>query len=107
MFEEIRSARYPTCPPRLKSLYVFDDYALVERALREWFQNERKVVRECRLLVGAVTHKADTAWLNAHPAQWAQFAERYWVGEMTDNPFPEVLVHGALYFPEWESFGDA
>lgn len=23
---------------------------------------------------------------------------------MTANPFPELLVNGILYFPEWESF---
>jgi hypothetical protein len=107
LFEEIRYAKYPMRPPRLKSLYVFDDYAFVERALREWFRQERKLVHECRLLLGSITHKADTVWLNAFQPQWAQNAERYWAGEMTDNPFPEVLVHGALYFPAWKSFGDA
>lgn len=66
VFEEIRKTKYPTRPRRLKSLYVFDDYSLVERALREWFPNERKVPHECRLLLGAVIHKADTAWLNAN-----------------------------------------
>ena len=106
VFEEVRSAKYPACPPRLKCLYVFDDYNLVERALCEWFPNERKIVRECRLLIGAITHKADTRWLNAFPMQWAKSADCYWAGEMNDNPLPEVLVHGALYFPKWESFSD-
>jgi hypothetical protein len=104
VFEEIRKARYPTRPPRLKSLYVFDDYGLVQRALREWFPNERKTPHECRILLGAVIHKADTAWLNANSEQWRQNAEKYWQGAMTQNPFPEVLVHGALYFPDWQKF---
>src|SRR5258706_11733769 len=65
VFEEIRRTKYSTRPSRLKSLYVFDDYDLVERALREWFPNERKIPHECRLLLGAVIYKADTAWLNA------------------------------------------
>lgn len=107
LFEEIRRTRYPHRPPRLKSLYVFDDYALVHRALTEWFPTAKKIVYECRILVGAVTHKADTNWLNCLPNQWTVNAQRYWEGEMSDAPFPEVLVHGALYFPSWESFPTA
>jgi hypothetical protein len=87
----------------LKTLYVFDDYSLVERALAEWFPRERRVVHECRLLAGSITHKADTAWLNAQPIEWASNAESYWGGATTQNPFAEVLVHGAIYFPCWES----
>ena len=104
VFEEIRQTRFPTRPPRLKSLYVFDDFALVERALREWFTNEPKIPHECRLLIGAVTHKVDTVWLNANSEQWRENAVKYWEGTMTANPFPEVLVHGALYFPDWQKF---
>ena len=104
VFEEIRRTKFPTCPPRLKSLYVFDDYGLVERALKEWFPNEQKIPHECRLLLGAVIHKADTTWLNANAEQWRESAEKYWQGLRTQNPFPEVLVHGALYFPSWQTF---
>ena len=60
MFEEIRRASFPHCPSRLKALYIFDDYSLVERALAEWYPSEEKIVHECRLLLGSVTHKADT-----------------------------------------------
>lgn len=35
LFEEVRRTRYPHCPSRLKTLYVFDDYTLVQRALTE------------------------------------------------------------------------
>ena len=104
VFEEIRQTKFPTRPPRLKSLYVFDDFALVERALKEWFTNEPKIPHECRLLIGAVTHKADAVWLNANPEQWRENAVKYWEGAMTASPFPEVLVHGALYFPDWQKF---
>jgi hypothetical protein len=107
LFEEIRRTRYSHRPSRMKTLYVFDDYSLVQRALMEWFPNKNKTVYECRLLLGSVTHKTDTVLLNALPNQWAVNAVRYWEGAMTDTPFPEILVHGALYFPEWESFDDA
>jgi hypothetical protein len=49
-------------------------------------------------------HKADSLWLNARAEQFEENAEKYWEGEMTESPFPEVIVNGALYFPDWESF---
>ncbi|MDQ1353748.1 MAG: hypothetical protein QG657_4055 [Acidobacteriota bacterium] len=105
-FEDIRSKRFQHCPSRLKALYVFDDYSLAQRALVEWYPNEKKIVYECRILPGSLTHKADTVWLNASRDQWVVNAMRYWEGAMTEMPFPEVIVHGAIYFPEWESFND-
>lgn len=106
LFEEIRLAGYPHRPSRLKTLYVFDDFTLVQRALIEWFPNKNKIVHECRILLGSNTHKADTEWLNGLPEQWPGNAKRYWEGAMTETPFPEVLVDGAIYFPGWESFAD-
>jgi hypothetical protein len=99
--------RYPTRPSRLKTLYVFDDYKLVEPALAEGFPNDKRIVHECRLLLGSVTHKTDTRWLNSMPDQWSVNAEMYREGVMTERPFPEVLVHGAIYFQGRESFRDA
>lgn len=107
LFEDIRRTKFPYHPSRLKTLYVFDDYSLVQRALDEWFPSEEKIVHECRLLQGSVTHRADTVWLNSLPIQWAEYAGRYWDGSMSETPFPEVLVHGAIYFPDWEMFSDA
>ena len=107
LFEKVRLEKFPHRPSRLKTLYVFDDYSLVQRALAEWFPNEKKEVHECRVLLGSVTHRADTSWLNRSPNEWASRAEKYWEGMMTDSPFPEVLIHGALYFPEWRSFSSA
>jgi hypothetical protein len=107
VFEKIRQQYYPELPPRLKTLYVFDDYSFVERALNEWFQDEAKIVHECRMLVGNKTHKADTFWLNSNADQWKICAKNYWSGEMSPEPFPEIIVHGALYFPEWQNFPNA
>lgn len=107
VFEEIRHARYPHRPSRLKTLYVFDDYKLVERALIEWFPNEHRAVHECRVWSDSNVHKADSTWLNALPKEWAVNAEKYWGGGMSEKSFPEVLVHGILYFPGWEDFSDA
>ena len=97
LFERIRDNRYPSLPPRLKSFYVFDDYALVERAMKEWFQNEARAVHECRVLSISNTHKADTVWLNCAQNKWDECANNYWAGLMSEHPFPEIIVHGAYF----------
>lgn len=107
IFEKIRRNKFPNHPPRLKIFYVFDDSSLANRALIEWFPNENRIIHECRIIPGAIIHKVDAALLNASTDQWAKNAERYWKGEMTEQPFPEVLVHGGLYFPDWESFSNS
>lgn len=104
VFEKIRNEKYPTCPSRLKTAYLFDDYELVERALKEWFQNEVKTVHECRVLSSSVIHRADTAWLNCHRNDWELCANKYWGGIMSEYPFPETIVDGAIYFPTYKSF---
>jgi len=103
-FEIIRQKQYAMLPSRLKSLYVFDDYTLVERAINEWFSNESKAIRECRLLTGSISHKADTSWLNCMDHQWEEYAKNYWNGKDSNTPFHEVLVHGVIYFPDWEQW---
>lgn len=104
LFERVRAERYAALPTRLKSLFVFDDYSLVERAQREWFSDSPKLVYECRIAEGAITHRADAQLLNAHSEEWEENASLYWSGRMTTRPFPEILVRGALYFPNWQSF---
>lgn len=59
------------------------------------------------MLAGSVIHRADTNWLNSSPNEWPVAAQKYWEGQMSNTPFPEVLVHRALYFPGWESFPNA
>lgn len=104
VFEKIRKREFPTQPSRMKSIYLFNDYSLVERALTEWFQNAPKSAHECRVLVNSAIHIADTAWLNCLPNDWEACARRYWGGLMSDHPFPETIVDGAVYFPEYKSF---
>ncbi len=104
VFEKVRKEAYPMHPSRLKSIYLFDDYSLVERALAEWFSNEQKTVHECRVLFGSAIHKADTTWLNCYPNDWQECAKKYWAGTMSDNPFPETIVDGAIYFPAYGAF---
>jgi len=107
LFEKIRQTSYPHLPSRLKTLYVFDDYSFAVRAQSEWFPNEKKTILECRIFTCSVTHKVDSTWLITPSNQWPDAAQKYWKGEMSDTPFPEILVHGVLYFPNWEEFPNA
>lgn len=104
IFEEVRRARFSTLPPRLKSFFVFDDKALADRANAEWFKNENRAVHECRLVLGSIIHKADAKWLEAPSEHWKESAEKYWSGGLSDSPFPEIIVQGYLYFPDWKEF---
>lgn len=104
LLERVRSERFAALPTRLKSLFVFDDCSLVERAQHEWFSDSPKLVYECRVAEGAITHRADAQLLNAQSDGWEENANLYWSGSMTAQPFPEILVRGTLYFPNWQSF---
>jgi hypothetical protein len=26
----------------------------------------------------------------------------YWAGEMSADPIPEIIVHGTIFFPDWQ-----
>lgn len=106
VFEEIRSKYFPNRPPRLKSIYVFDNYTYVEKAMNTWFSSEDKTVYECRVILESVIHRADTTWLNCPENQWESCAKNYWKGKMSKDPFPEVIVHGAIYFPDWNEWAE-
>lgn len=103
-FESVRKLIYPEHPSRLKSFYLFDDYNIVEKALNDWFSNEQKTIHECRVISGSVIHKADATWLNCSSDNWEENANKYWSGIMSDNPFPEVIIHGSIYFPTFMTF---
>jgi len=104
MFELIRKEHYRPKPTRLKSMFLFDSEQLAQKAIESWFQNERRKLHECKVASDASIHKADTYWLNCNEEDWIEFAHKYWTGEMSNSPFQEILVNGALYFPEWRDF---
>ena len=40
--------------------------------------------------------KADAKWLNCYPQDYIINARRYWSGEMSTDPTPEVLLDGKI-----------
>ena len=104
VFEEIRLTRFPKLPSRLKAFFVFPSTEVAQRAQREWFASDPKVLVRASIAQGSKVHIGDTQLLRGTRDSWPSNAERYWAGEMTGDPLPEVLVHGSLYFPDWKSF---
>jgi hypothetical protein len=104
VFEHVRVAHFPHLPSRLKALYVFPSTEAADRAQREWYASDPKVAIRAWIAQGSNVHEADAQLLRGSPESWPGNAERYWAGETTDDPFPELIVHGSLYFPDWETF---
>lgn len=104
IFEEIRAREFPQCPPRLKGFFLFDDLSLTQRANQEWCGNSPRSVLECRVLQSSLIHRADARWLDSLQDKWPEMARKYWAGEMSDAPFPEIVVMGGIYFPTWQEF---
>lgn len=100
-WEEMRAARFPQLPSRRRCLFAFDvasaDAALAagaEMKLTEHAAYEIAPVDAARCR----THLADATWLDHGPGTLPgdQRGERYWRGEMTSNPKPEVLIEGEV-----------
>ena len=106
-FERVRQEQFPRKPSRLKTLYVFPSEALAQRAKMEWFPNESRNIHRAWIATGAKTHLGDAALLNCKPESWVANAHSYWAAEMSTSPFLEMLVHGSLYFPDWQGFPKA
>lgn len=104
-FERVRSVNFPEKPSRVNALFLFDDPSMAEEAAARWFRNERRVILEVRILVGAKIHRGDSTWLDLaeHQSQ-EQCGKAYWSGRLTSDPRPEVIVHGRVFFPRWEEF---
>ncbi|WP_155982397.1 hypothetical protein [Xanthobacter sp. 126] len=102
-WEKIRLAEFPFLPTRKHSIFLFDCSDDAELACRTWFANECRLIVKAQIVVGSTVHIADTSWLDCEPDQWESHARAYWRGEVTNSPRREVIVHGPVYFPDWES----
>lgn len=101
-FERVRSENYPERPSRLNAFFCFPSVLYAERAIVEWFGGAKKEMLDLHIVDGAAIHTADSKQLNATPDQWEEMAHKYWSGDLTDDPFLETIVHGAVFFPGWE-----
>jgi hypothetical protein len=101
IWEDARREHHQNLPSRIGAIFLFDDKDLAERAMRHWFPQERRLMVPARIVQGALIHRGDSRWLDGERGRWRDYAARYWAGEMTSDPLPEVLVDGHVYFPGW------
>lgn len=104
VWEETRKRVDPSLPSRNGALYEFDNREIAEAVGAKWFGAERlRHLVEARVVNGSRVFKADTRWLDCEQADWQQNSARYWAGDMTASPVPEILVDGRVYFPGWQN----
>ncbi len=102
VWEKIRQVQFPCRPSRFKALFLFDESNAALLTQKAWFPNETRLLLESRVVSQSLIHRADTRWLDACEHQWESAARNYCSGVMTDNPMPEVIVHGSVHFPGWK-----
>jgi hypothetical protein len=104
LWEVVRERSYGQLPSRFKSLYCFESNELASRAALEWFPEQHRLLLEMRIAETAAFHRCDAQLLETPQSEWEDSAERYWRGEMSDKPFPEIIVDGPVYFTNWAQF---
>ncbi len=100
-FEQVRARQFPRCPSRLGCFFLFPTRESAERCSPEWF-NGARVILEAQIVSGANVGIFDARHLDAPPDRWEVAARRYWAGELTADPRPEVLVDGEVQLVGWE-----
>jgi hypothetical protein len=100
-WEAVRATEFQNLPSRLNTLFLFDDMESAKAAAARWFGREKRCLLETRIVEGSIWHRADVSWLDSNE-EWEGRARSYWRGEMSDTPAPEIIVHGAVFFPGWD-----
>jgi hypothetical protein len=102
VWEAARLAINSDLPPRMHALFLFDDEEIAKRANDSWFAGQNRLKVEARMTNVSKGHRADGRWIeDGDSHRWRSNAEQYWRGAMTVDPLPEIIVHGAVYFPGW------
>lgn len=104
IFERVRASIYPNCPPRLGSIFLFPTREAADKANSDWWSNQRQILL-AKIVQAPRVGTFDAKLLDATSDEWEKSAHRYWSGEMTYNPSPEVLIDGIVQLYGWESYG--
>lgn len=103
-WESIRVNDFPDLPSRRDAIFLFENETDLENANQKWWPGEPRRSLQAVIIDGSLLHKADTSLLDCLEDAWESNARTYWSGDQTENPLFEVIVQGAIYFPEWKSF---
>lgn len=103
LWDEVRRELDPSLPGRTDgSFFAFETEDQADARAADWFSSEPRHKVKVRLVAGSRFIRVDGAWLDGDAHLWRGNAGRYWRGEMSTNPKPEILVMGLLYFPDWK-----
>lgn len=102
-FEKVRSAGFDACPPRLGSIFLFDDLNQGRSANEAWWDG-RRVLLETIVVEAKRMSRFDSKHLDRPRAEWDAAARDYWSGSLTANPRVEVLVDGVVQLRGWEAY---
>jgi hypothetical protein len=100
-FEQLRAREFPGCPSRLGCIFLFPTRESAEARNAAWW-NGARVILEARIVSAASAGIFDARQLDAPADQWEPAARRYWSGDLTADPRPEVLVDGEVQLVGWE-----
>jgi hypothetical protein len=105
LWEKVRQNIAPNRPSRRGAFFMFEDRDTANRAGQCWFSNEDRIAIRAVALspLQAIVHRADTEWLNRPEREWEDAAKCYWQGVASATPLFELLVHGMVYFPDWQN----
>lgn len=104
VWERIRRDEFPARPSRLNALYLFMSKADVDLAMASWWRGEQRIICSLRVPKVSILHVADTRLLDARAEDWEENARKYWDGIMSDNPFPEAILHGLAFIPNIDGY---
>jgi hypothetical protein len=102
LWDETRKKVDLRLPSRLGAMFLVASEEVAHTIIAKWFSHENRNILRARVVVGSVAFIADAIWLDANEPDWPANSEKYWRGEQSLRPIPEVIVHGAVYFPDWE-----
>lgn len=110
LLEVVRIEQYPALPSRLRSYFLNQDKNSATYRMADSLRGNKTLVRCLLVLNGAKVHFADSRiyeQLEGRPDD-KSLAMQYWQGfdakTDDDRRYLEVLVDGALYFPDWKTF---
>jgi hypothetical protein len=102
LWEQVRKEVDPNLPSRIGAFFVVKDKQAATTIDDRWFKGENRHLLLTRPVKGSVIFDTDASWLDASQSAWEDSAKQYWKGSISKSPMPERLVHGAVYFPDWE-----
>jgi hypothetical protein len=102
LWERLRKETAAERPSRIGAFFLVETEDRAREIADRWFVGEQRRIIKTRVIEGSALFRADAHWLDSQTADWERSARRYWGEEQSEAPAPEILVHGAVYFPDWQ-----